>query len=426
MRVFDPIYGRFDLPAVMDTLLSTPEVRRLCQIRLLNTISPTLATLGEVRRYSHTLGVLYLSTKLRLRDHSDREQLALMSAVLLHDVGTPPFGHLFEYHLRERSHWSHEDIPHRLLTGGHAPENVAHQLFGGRTLEFRNLMERQGIDTDLVRSILRGEHKLSPLLFGSLDLDNLDNVTRMAWTLGMGGHSRNAIDLASSLGVGTSGELQLRKEMQPAVSEWSRVRRTVYEVLVFDPSTVAAQAVLSRAIGLALQEDSIDRDWWDLYDEELIEMLRDNSATKDLIREYLGRLPAMAFAIQLSGSLEQLGLESRAKGEELVSQVLRSAVGVGRSHSYVFEDRGAFSKEVRFRDPDTGEHWQCGSKSSSTVFYGFIRHGGTVGFDRCHRAAMAFIDEIPSGGDLVMRMLIGPSAENSNVNYSFDFAPKAD
>ena len=326
MRVFDPLYGKFKTPIEIDQLLLSPEVRRLSQIRLLNTLSPSLATLGEIRRYSHTLGVLHLCAKTTRRQYSVRKRLAFMAAVLLHDVGTPPFGHLFEYHLREHSGWHHEDLPDLILAGRHAPENRAHQPFGGRLLEFRDIMEKQDIDVDLVREILKFRHPVSKLIFGSMDLDNLDNVMRMAWALGMKVHPRLAVNLANSLAVDTHGQLLLRHEMRPSVEEWARARRSVYEVLVFDPYTVAAQAVLYQAISLAFQEDILDQVWWDLYDEELIEILRREPATKVLLHEYLGRLPSLVFAVQLAGSIKDLGFDDRRSLEEVANRVLSGDV----------------------------------------------------------------------------------------------------
>ena len=426
MRVFDPLYGQFETPVVIDQLLFSPEVRRLSQIRLLNTLSPSLATLGEIRRYSHTLGVLHLCGKTVLRQYSDRERLAFMAAVLLHDVGTPPFGHLFEYHLREHWRWNHEDVPDLVLAGQHAPENRAHQPFGGRLLEFRGIMEKHGVDVDFVREILKSRHPMSALLFGSMDLDNLDNVMRMAWALGMKVYPRLAVNLARSLDVDAHGQLLLRHEMLPLVAEWARVRQSVYEVLVFDPYTVAAQAVLSQAISLALQEDVLDQDWWDLYDEELIEILRREPTTKELLREYLGRLPSLVFAVQLAGSINDLGFDDRKAGQEATERVLSSTFQATRCYAYIFEDRGAFSKKVNFRDLTSGEVWQFGEKSSSTIVYGFVRHGARISFENCRRAAMSFLEESNLSGDRVLRLLIGPEGETCNFSYSFDFAPEKD
>ena len=426
MRVFDPLYGQFETPTVIDQLLFTPEVRRLSQIRLLNTLSPSLATLGEIRRYSHTLGVLHLCGNTALKQYSHRERIAFMAAVLLHDVGTPPFGHLFEYHLREHWSWHHEAMPDRVLAAQHAPENRAHQLFGGRPLEFHDVMEKHDIDVDLVRKILKSSHPMSTLLFGTLDLDNLDNVMRMAWALGMEVNPGLAVSLARSLDVDTQGKLLLCHEFVPLVAEWARTRRSVYEVLVFDPYTVAAQAILSQAISLAFQRDILDKDWWHLYDEELIAILQREPTTKEFLREYLGRLPSLIFAVQLRGSIKDLGYDNRKAGQEATKRVLSGMLRIRHCYAYIFEDRGAFSKAANFRDPNSGEVWHFGEKSSSTIVYGFGRSGTRIGLENCRRAAMSFLEEGNFAEDCVMRLLIGPDGENCNFNYSFDFTLEKD
>src|SRR5260370_40051178 len=95
LRIRDPLYGTVEFPPAIAALIYTPEVRRLSQIRLSNTLSPTLATFGELRRFSHTLGVLCLCKQSPLVGYSEEERQALAAAVLLHDIGTPAFGHLF-------------------------------------------------------------------------------------------------------------------------------------------------------------------------------------------------------------------------------------------------------------------------------------------------------------------------------------------
>src|ERR1051326_3831370 len=207
--VYDPLYGPFEIPARLEQLVLTPEVRRLSQIRLLNSLSPSVATLSEIRRYSHSLGVLHLCTQISRRDYSGEEQNALAVSVLLHDIGTPPFGHLLEYHLKEAIGWSHEDVIRSVLRRTHAPENVGHQIFAGHAVAFSRNLHDAGISLDLVEAIVTRQHPLSVLLFGSIDLDNLDNVARMAWGLGIVGSSMWATHLASVLGVSRDFRLQL-------------------------------------------------------------------------------------------------------------------------------------------------------------------------------------------------------------------------
>jgi hypothetical protein len=86
MKIWDPIYGAFQVPGFIAELLTAPEIRRLSNIRLLNTLTPSLATLGEVRRYSHTLGVIFLATKHTFFGYDGRTIRAFFAAVLLHDM----------------------------------------------------------------------------------------------------------------------------------------------------------------------------------------------------------------------------------------------------------------------------------------------------------------------------------------------------
>ena len=250
MKVFDPIYGKFEIPDVPGLIVDTPEFRRLSQIRLLNTISPTLATLGEIKRYSHTLGVIHLllAWERTAVGVSMSDRYALRAAAVLHDMATPPFGHLFEYTLKERSGWNHESAIVDTLLGRHRSENIAHQFFAGQRLKALPRLLDADIDVQTVLKILSKTHNLSALILGSLDFDNIDNVFRMAWALGFSYPREVPIQLAQVLSVANDGRLCIPLANETLAAHWAEMRRRVYEVLVFDSSTVAAQAVLSKAI----------------------------------------------------------------------------------------------------------------------------------------------------------------------------------
>ena len=374
MIVYDPLYGRFEVPQAARVIVQTPEFRRLSQIRLLNTISPTLATLGEVRRYSHTLGVVYLETlweKHTRPKFSRRELDAFQASIILHDIGTPPFGHLFEYILRERTGWNHEAVIVDVLRGQHAPENTAHQFFAARTLKIIKILEKSRIDRDVILGILTNRHPLSQLILGRLDFDNVDNVARMAWALGLPGGADVARSLSLELGVTNDGRLACAQESRQRVLDWMDMRRRVYEVIVFDPQTVAAQAVLTKALWRALEDGLLGVDDWSLTDEELLARLQESSATKDLVnQQYLGILPSHVFTMQITKSVEELGFGDRHElMREVESQALKA--GVTRPVAYVFQDRGTFEKSVEFIDTEDGQSWSIGTTSHSTVVYLF-------------------------------------------------------
>jgi HD superfamily phosphohydrolase len=365
MWISDPIYGRFEVPDFIAELLSTPEVRRLSNIRLLNALSPSLATLGEIRRYSHTLGVIYLASRNSFLGFDSEEVRAFFAAVLLHDIGTPPFGHLFEYQLRDRFHWHHEDVIASTISGTDKASATGHQIYGGRAIQFLSVCHRLKIDEKFLISLVSRRHPLSKLIFGSLDFDNLDNVIRMAWALGINARSAIATDIAASLSVSHHGDLLLPTRLRPIVEEWLALRRRVYDILVFDGPTVAAQAVLSKAIASAFDEGVLSINDWDRHDEELIDLLRRSTKIKtDVIREYLGKLPSLVICIQVKGSLKELGFPSLQDAKATFDDIL--------SHkflTYVFLDNGAFEKRLEFLDGT--EQWSVGKLSQSLILYAF-------------------------------------------------------
>jgi HD superfamily phosphohydrolase len=310
MRIYDPLYGQFDLGPVSAALATAPEVRRLSQIRLLNSMTPTLSTLGELRRYAHTLGVLYLFSQWRQTSgsaYSNKELDALEVAIILHDIATPPFGHLFEYLLKEELGWDHESAAVDTLLQKHVSENTGHQIFAGKTPRVMRIVARLGIDINLVVEILTKRHPLHHLIFGSLDFDNIDNVWRMAWALGFSLRPAEAVLLAKSLSVDRQGNLAVSHGSLELVECWSELRRRVYEVLVFDFPTVASQAVLTQALRIAMRSSLVTNEDWTLTDESLLDrLMRGKETSKMISDEYLGVLPKPLLAMAGIGSLRAL------------------------------------------------------------------------------------------------------------------------
>jgi HD superfamily phosphohydrolase len=403
--IFDPLYGKFELPQISHALCTLPEVRRLSQVRLLNSITPTLATLSELRRYAHTLGVLHLfsiwkGTNGRRFPRSDVD--ALEVAIILHDVATPPFGHLFEYVLKESIGWDHESAAVTTLLKDHGRASTAQQIFAGRTPKVLDFIERLGIDLETVKAILTKKHMLSSLIFGVVDFDNLDNVWRMCWALGLRGASNDGSDaksLASCLDVTLEGELRLTQQGSSLLRTWADLRRAAYNVIVFDQATVASQALLTHAITQGLALKLISAEDWLLHDESLLSKLSSNESLRELIeRQYLGRLPFPIVSVQLKWRDLPFFDLSRKAIEELVSAAIGGRIE-GVTWVYAFKERGTFEKEVRFVDSE-GQQTVFGSTSRSLVISTFADRVPTGQQNRA--ASKAFMDLLVSFG-------IGPS-----------------
>lgn len=380
MKIYDPLYGEFSLSNISATLANTPEVRRLSQVRLLNSMTPSLATLGELRRYAHTLGVLNLFGEWR-KIHKAMipctELDALEVAIILHDVATPPFGHLFEYLLKEELGWDHESAASETLLQQHVPENVGHQIFVGRTPKVQKLVRKLKLDLDIVLAILRKQHPLHTLIFGTIDFDNIDNVWRMAWALGCRPDPSVAVELARQLSVSPSGSLVLSSTSKPLVTQWAAIRRSDYEVLVFDHATVASQAILTKALRIGMQAGLIGPEDWTLTDEQLLERLLSNKATKKLISDdYLGALPKPLLTIQFPWKSAGKLSNTRAEIEIAVSEIARQLIG-DKCVVYVLKEKGSFSKELKWLN-EGGELQTQGSLSKSVIIYIFMGSADTV------------------------------------------------
>lgn len=411
MIVYDPLYGQFEIPRFLDRLLATPEVRRLSEIRLLNTLTPSLATLGEIRRYSHTLGVLFLSMQNSYMGYSVDEVKALYASVLLHDTGTPAFAHLFEYLLDEKYSWDHETVIERLMYGQHVAENIASQLFHGRSISYEKVCRSVGVDFDTVVAIISKQHPLSEFLFGSLDLDNLDNVARMGWALGLNTSSSFAVELATQLAVSQSGRVELpASKGREAVHQWLKSRKAAYQVIAFDAPTIAAQAVLSDAIQTVMDSNGFVQDDWTKSDTDLIHYLETNEETSSQIKnEYYGNLPAHVFTVQFEGTLRGLGFDSRSEAREMIEESIARCMARSRPLGYIFVDKGAFSKRVKFFDRRSNEWWSEGEFSESVVFYGFCRSPSDVSPKVKERALERFFEMAGVNTDAIVRREVARS-----------------
>ena len=396
MIIFDPLYGKFELSDIARTLCTLPEVRRLSQVRLLNSITPTLATLSELRRYAHTLGVLHLFSiwkRTNGRRFPVADVDALEVAIILHDVATPPFGHLFEYVLKETLGWDHESAAISTLLKDHGPASTAQPIFAGRTPKVLDYVDRLGVNLEKVKEILSKRHVLSALIFGVVDFDNLDNVWRMSWALGIErtGQSCDAETFASCLDVTSSGALRLTGDGPLLLRTWAALRRAAYNVLVFDQATVASQALLTYAIKQGLSKNIITPQDWLMNDESLLARLSSDELLKDVIeRQYLGQLPHAVFSVQLRWGVEPFFDMARENIEEHLRRPIEAAIDAPVL-IYAFKERGSFEKEVHFFDERDKSH-TFGSTSRSLIVSVFSNVNPTS--KNTMAAAKALIDAL--------------------------------
>jgi uncharacterized protein len=289
--VLDPLYGPVSLPGFAWSALAAAEVQRLREVRLCNINSLTLTGAGAVDRFEHSVGTAQLALRcvdawpVKLPKAQARH---LVLSALLHDVGSPAFGHSVQYIL-DMYGYRHDSLSDIL--------DVASQPGSGSfryrvtTLEpvyFGSPRTLPEILTDedlrAVSNAISGTGSLGPLISGTMDLDNIDNVYRLAYHSGLSSPGKRPETLAESLYV-ADGTLLIRDNAIELVEDWYETRRLLYSFLLLNADEFSGKCMLEEALSLASLEPSVLR--WQDTDFALMEKL---SSVSPETQEIVSRL----------------------------------------------------------------------------------------------------------------------------------------
>lgn len=280
MRIYDPLYGVVELTPLEYEILSSPELQRLRYVRMCNINSMLVTGASEISRFEHTLGVLKLA-KIWLEHNgnnlSSSMRQAFSAAALLHDFKTGPFGHSLQYVFEDNENKFDDAFEHDNLGLG-AKKNYHSDIdalatFCGRPFSSKSILgDRVWSD---VSALIRGEGIYGPLIAGTIDLDNIDNVIRLAYHVGIAEtkDAEIAIQLAKDILPSSTGELEVSEKCITHIENWQRIRSRLYELLLLDWAEFSAKAMLTRIMELAVENDILAADSWLHTDLEFLYML---------------------------------------------------------------------------------------------------------------------------------------------------------
>src|SRR5213594_1083824 len=202
----DSLYGEISLDDRIAELSRLPLMQRLRHVRLSNIDSIAMPGIANISRYEHSLGTAVLAAKAGFVRHlSSSEEIILQAGALLHDSAIPPYGHLVEEALQYLSvSVSHEARWSVLFDNPDSqPGGVDLQVFLGRQSGLWSWARKafgESADTSLkeVLRTIQGRGRFGNCVCGSIDLDNLDNVTRAAFHMGIEVDKRLPIRIAEA------------------------------------------------------------------------------------------------------------------------------------------------------------------------------------------------------------------------------------
>jgi len=274
-RVFDPLYGLIELSDEEYSIVMSPELQRLRYVRMCNINSLLVTGASEISRFEHIIGVLKLAKEWTQSNSSllnDLQKKDIHAAALLHDFQTGPFGHSLQYVFEDNSssQFVHDDIHHGSNLKFHQTTD-ANRTFSGYPFICEKILGKRWFD---IASLIKGEGKFGKIISGTIDLDNIDNVIRLAYHVGVAksADAAIAIELARDM-KSTPDGIEISESSVELVMKWQSIRRRLYELLLLDWAEFSSKAMLTRALELAVDHKLLGTDSWLLTDLDLFNTL---------------------------------------------------------------------------------------------------------------------------------------------------------
>ena len=294
MEFHDILHGhiRFSdsgiVPLLAD-LIDSPEIHRLRNMRQMNFDVPLIQELGRSRRLPHSIGVVHVATQLAHKCHLDSKQTAiLVAAAMLHDAAIPPYGHLVESEFKNKAPgFNHETRLEDLVYGKFAEENQYAAIVPGKHLKIFKILDRHGVDARAVLDVVCPPGEGRSPISADIDIDNIDNVHRMAAMLGWEGARENLADIINGTSLQGLGGLEFSEKVVGALERWLYYRQRIYTMIIAHPECVPYNALQADLVRLAVQNDLITPDQWWLTEPEFEERLRRDSRTAHLANQLI-------------------------------------------------------------------------------------------------------------------------------------------
>lgn len=279
-RVYDPLYGVISLTALEYQIITSPEIQRLRYVRMCNINSLLVTGASEISRFEHIIGVLRLAKEWLHKNGRDlplARQTEFCAAALLHDFQTGPFGHSMQYVLEDNDsdeNFIHDNISHGSYLKFHQSTDAS-ASFCGRPFRCEELL---GDSWRNVADLIQGKGNLGQLISGTIDIDNIDNVIRLAYHAGAAKSedANIAIELARDI-IPKNNALEVSIESIRLLEKWQKIRKRLYELLLLDWAEFSAKAMLTKAMEAAIDHKMLGTDSWLRTDLELFYHLEKSS-----------------------------------------------------------------------------------------------------------------------------------------------------
>lgn len=204
-----------------------------------------------------------------------------MAAALVHDALITPFGHLMEEAFFYSQASYHHESKLSVLLERRAGEELGGgdlQLYLGFQSGLREWAGRFfGVDGEsVIEEIARGiqgKGRFGAGIAGELDLDNLDNVTRAAFHIGLPVDRKLPLHIAQCVEDIREDGAVFSSDAVDAISKWLLLREQVYSRFMLPRVDFSGKLMLLFAMVQGLKSDLLTEASWNLTDGQLLDVL---------------------------------------------------------------------------------------------------------------------------------------------------------
>lgn len=231
--IIDPVFGFINIPrGLLLDIVRHPLLQRLTRIKQLGMASVVYPG-AQHTRFQHSLGAFHLTSEaIRTLTQKgififDSEAEAVMTAILLHDVGHGPFSHVLEHTLINGI--SHEDISLMMM------DSINKEMQGQLTLAIK---------------IFKDEYPkrfLHQLISSQLDMDRLDYLRRDSFYTGVHEGNIGSARIIKMLNV-ADDRLVIDHKGIYSIENYLTSRRLMYWQVYLHKTTVACEKILVNAL----------------------------------------------------------------------------------------------------------------------------------------------------------------------------------
>lgn len=347
-------------------LLNSTEINRLRNMRQMNFDVPLIQELGRSRRLPHSIGVANLAYKLSKKfDLKSDDAKILLAAAIMHDAAIPPYGHLVESELKSTSaDFSHERRVEQLVRGSQGNYRNT-EIFEGRTPEVLDILLKHHTDVDKLMSLIRPADGTKTPISADIDLDNIDNVHRMAAMLGWDNAKQNFKNLVSSIILNNLEEMSFSNKAIPYIKKWLEFRERIYTMIIAHPQCVPYNALQADLVRLSIDQEIITPNDWLIDEQQFEEKLRTDEKIRPLAMQLI---TGCEYSLLDYVWIKNFKTDKKFHNSEIVKSFEENLCEFNQDGYgyFVWNEKGLISREVTLNGAD-GEKYTLGYNSTSCM-----------------------------------------------------------